>query len=95
MQFPVTDDDIEALKTLAVSLAGNKVLHTLNMDMNNITDECYKTINPLLKKNTALTHLLVDPKLPKVIFQAIMRNGAGKKGKKRKQRSPKKTMALQ
>jgi len=89
-EFPVTDADISALQTLAVSLAGNKILHTLNMDMNNITDECFRSINPLLKKNTALTHLLVDPKLPKVIFSAIMRNGAAKKGKKRKGRKKKK-----
>jgi len=89
-EFPVTDDDIKALQTLAVSLASNKVLTTLNLDMNNITDECYRTINPLLKKNTALTHFLVDPKLPKLLFAAVMRKGGGKKGKKRKGKKRKK-----
>ena len=86
----MSDDDMEALKTLAVSLATNKTLTTLNMDMNNVTAECVRTINPLLKKNTALTHLLVDPSLPRVLFQAIMRSGASKKRKKKKGRRKKK-----
>ena len=86
----MSDDDMEALKILAVSLASNKTLTTLNLDMNNITDECVRMVKPLLKKNTALTHLLVDPSLPKVLFQAIMRSGASKKGKKRKGRRKKK-----
>lgn len=81
--------DIEALHTLALSLTVNKTLTTLILDMNNIGELGAEAMDPHLKHNKTLGSLLVDPKLPRVLFDSLTRAGSAKKGKKGKKKKKK------
>lgn len=85
--FPPNQEDIDVIAALAVNLADNTTLATLNLNLNPIGDVGAEALKEGVGGNKTLAALNVDISLPELLFDSLYRaGGKKKKGKKKKKK---------